>query len=419
MNKKSIFAWCLFDWGNSAFATVIITFIFSVYFARGIVGDEVAGSAQWGYALALSGILIALLSPPLGAIADDYGARKKFLTFFSLLCVVPTALLWFAVPDPAFGNVLMVLTLVVIANVGFEIALVFANAMLPHIAPPAMIGRISGWAWGLGYMGGLFCLVLSLVGLVGLGEMKPLIALPQEQSEHIRATGPLVALWFVVFLLPLLLLTDDVARTGMSMSAAARKGFSDMIHTIRNVRQYKNLATFLVASMIYRDGLNTLFAVGGLYAAGTLGMTFEQILIFAIGLNVTAGIGAIGFAWLDDGIGSKRTIMIALAGLIVTGLGVIMVSDVRVFIGLALVLGIFLGPVQSASRTLAARLAPPDMINQTYGFYGLTGKCISFLGPLAFAVATQAFDSQRAGIATIIVFWLVGMVLLMKVKEPK
>ena len=419
MNKKSIFAWCLFDWGNSAFATVIITFIVSVYFARGIVGDEVAGSAQWGYALALSGILIALLSPPLGAIADDYGARKKFLTFFSLLCVVPTALLWFAVPDPAFGNVLMVLTLVVIANVGFEIALVFANAMLPHIAPPAMIGRISGWAWGLGYMGGLFCLVLSLVGLVGLGEMKPLIALPQEQSEHIRATGPLVALWFVVFLLPLLLLTDDVACTGMSMSAAARKGFSDMIHTLKNVRQYKNLATFLVASMIYRDGLNTLFAVGGLYAAGTLGMTFEQILIFAIGLNVTAGIGAIGFAWLDDGIGSKRTIMIALAGLIVTGVGVIMVSDVRVFIGLALVLGIFLGPVQSASRTLAARLAPPDMINQTYGFYGLTGKCISFLGPLAFAVATQAFDSQRAGIATIIVFWLVGMVLLMKVKEPK
>ena len=419
MNKKSIFAWCLFDWGNSAFATVIITFIFSVYFARGIVGDEVAGSAQWGYALALSGILIALLSPPLGAIADDYGARKKFLTFFSLLCVVPTALLWFAVPDPAFGNVLMVLTLVVVANVGFEIALVFANAMLPHIAPPAMIGRISGWAWGLGYMGGLFCLVLSLVGLVGLGDMKPLIALPQEHSEHIRATGPLVALWFVVFLLPLLLLTDDVARTGMRMSAAARKGFSDMIHTIKNVRQYKNLATFLIASMIYRDGLNTLFAVGGLYAAGTLGMTFEQILIFAIGLNVTAGIGAIGFAWLDDGIGSKRTIMIALAGLIVTGLGVIMVSDVQVFIGLALVLGIFLGPVQSASRTLAARLAPPDMINQTYGFYGLTGKCISFLGPLAFAVATQAFDSQRAGIATIIVFWLVGMVLLMKVKEPR
>ncbi len=417
MNKKSVFAWCLFDWANSAFATVIVTFVFSVYFARGIVGDEVAGSAQWGYALALSGILIALLSPPLGAIADDYGARKKFLTFFSLLCVIPTALLWFAVPDPSFGNVLMVLTLVVIANVGFEIALVFANAMLPHIAPPSMLGRISGWAWGMGYLGGLLCLVLSLTGLLGLGEMKPFLSLPQEHSEHIRATGPLTALWFLIFMIPLLLFTDDIGRTGMSMKAAIRKGFSDLAHTIRHVRHYKNLATFLAASMIYRDGLNTLFAVGGLYAAGTLGMTFQDILIFAIGLNITAGIGAASFAWLDDGIGSKRTIMIALAGLIVTGIGVVLVDDKNLFIGLALVLGIFLGPVQSASRTMAARLAPPDMINQTYGFYGLTGKCISFLGPLTFAMATDIFDSQRAGIATILLFWAAGMLILSRVKE--
>lgn len=419
MNKKSIFAWCLFDWGNSAFSTVIVTFVFSVYFARGIVGDETAGSAQWGYALALSGILIALLSPPLGAIADDYGARKKFLTFFSLLCIIPTALLWFAVPDPAAANILMVLALVVIANVGFEITLIFSNAMLTHIAPAHMIGRISGWAWGMGYLGGLFCLVLALTGLLGIGEMKPFIPLPQGQSEHIRATGPLTALWYLVFLLPLLFFTHDVARTGLSLRTAARKGLRDLLHTIRNVRQHKNLATFLLSSMIYRDGLNTLFAVGGLYAAGTLGMSFEEILIFAIGLNVTAGVGAAAFAWLDDGIGSKRTILIALAGLIVTGLGVVMVTDKEVFIGLALALGIFLGPVQSASRTLAARLSPPAMINQTYGFYGLTGKAISFLGPLAFAVATQAFDSQRAGIATILVFWLVGMVLLLKVKEVR
>ena len=417
MNKKSVFAWCLFDWANSAFATVIVTFVFSVYFARGIVGDEVAGSAQWGYALAFSGILIALLSPPLGAIADDYGARKKFLTFFSLLCVIPTALLWFAVPDPSFGNVLMVLTLVVIANVGFELALVFANAMLPHIAPPSMLGRISGWAWGMGYLGGLLCLVLSLTGLLGLGDIKPFLSLPQGHSEHIRATGPLTALWFLIFMIPLLLFTDDIGHTGMSMKTAIRKGFADLAHTIRHVRHYKNLATFLVASMIYRDGLNTLFAVGGLYAAGTLGMSFQDILIFAIGLNVTAGIGAASFAWLDDGIGSKRTIMIALAGLIVTGIGVVMVEDKNIFIGLALVLGIFLGPVQSASRTMAARLAPPDRINQTYGFYGLTGKCISFLGPLAFAMATQAFDSQRAGIATILLFWVAGMLILSRVKE--
>ena len=419
MNKKSIFAWCLFDWANSAFATVIITFVFSVYFARGIVGDEIAGSAQWGYALALSGILIALLSPPLGAIADDYGPRKKFLVFFSMLCVVATGLLWFATPDPSAAHIMMVLGLVVLANIGFEVSLVFANAMLPSIAPPHMLGRISGWAWGMGYIGGLLCLVIALTCLIGLGDMKPLLALPQEHSEHMRAIGPLVALWFFIFMLPLLIFTQDAPRTGLSMAHAARKGFADMLHTLRHVRQYKNLATFLAASMIYRDGLNTLFAVGGLYAAGTLGMNFQDILIFAIGLNVTAGIGAVAFAWVDDFIGSKRTIMIALAGLIVTGAGIVVVADKNMFIGLAMVLGIFLGPVQSASRTLAARLAPPAMVSQTYGFYGLTGKAVSFMGPLAFAVATQAFDSQRAGIATILVFWVVGMIVLSKVKEER
>ncbi|MFN3826867.1 MAG: MFS transporter [Micavibrio sp.] len=419
MNKKSVLSWCLFDWGNSAFSTVIITFVFSVYFARGIVGDEVAGSAQWGYALALSGILIALLSPPLGAIADDYGDRKRFLFFFSMLCVIPTALLWWAVPDPSFGNVSMVLSLIVLANVGFEIALVFANAMLPHISPAPMLGRVSGWAWGMGYIGGLFCLVLALVGLIGLGDMAPLLPLPQEHSEHIRATGPLTALWMFIFMLPLLLFTHDTGRTGMSLKSAAQKGVADLIHTLKNVRQHKNLALFMGSSMIYRDGLNTLFAVGGLYAAGTLGMSFDEILIFAIGLNVTAGIGAVAFAWLDDGIGSKKTILISLTGLIVTGAAVLFVQDKQTFIGLALALGLFLGPVQSASRTMAARLAPAGMINQTYGFYGLTGKCISFMGPLAFAIATQAFDSQRAGIATILVFWLVGMVMLVAVKEER
>ena len=336
-----------------------------------------------------------------------------------MICIIATALLWFAIPDPSTANILKVLTLIVIANVGFEIALVFANAMLPNIASTQMLGRISGWAWGMGYIGGLLCLVIALTCLIGLGDMKPLLSLPQEQSEHMRAIGPLVALWFFIFMLPLLAFTHDVPRTGMTMIQASRKGFSDMIHTLKHIRQHKNLATFLAASMIYRDGLNTLFAVGGLYAAGTLGMSFQDILIFAIGLNVTAGIGAVAFAWVDDFIGSKRTIMIALVGLIITGAGIVVVEDKNVFIGLAMVLGIFLGPVQSASRTLAARLSPPDMVTQTYGFYGLTGKAISFMGPLAFAVATQAFDSQRAGIATILVFWVVGMILLSKVKEER
>lgn len=412
-SKKSILSFCLYDAGNSAFGTVIITFVFSVYFARGIVGDENHGAALWSYAIAASGFIVALASPFLGALADHYGARKPGLLLFSLLCAVPTALLYFAAP----GMVTIALVLLVFANTAFEIALVYANAMLPHIAPPGMIGRVSGWAWGAGYLGGLACLALTLFGLVGLGDMKPFIALPQEHSEHIRAAAPLTALWFAGLTVPLLLWTHDVEKTGLKIGAAARKGLRQLYDTARAMRGYKNLVTFLIASALYRDGLNTLFAVGGLYAAGTYGMNFTEILAFAIGLNVTAGLGAAMFAHADDRWGSKRTVMIALAGLIVSGAAILLTRDKLVFIGLALALGIFMGPAQAAGRTMAARLSPPGMVAQTYGFYALTGRAVSFFGPLAFGLATHAFDSQRAGMATIMLFWLAGMALLAKVKE--
>ena len=411
--RKSILAFCLYDAGNSAFGTVIITFVFSVYFARVVVGDETQGAALWSYAIAASGFLIALASPFLGAVADHYGARKPGLALFSALCVVPTALMYFAAP----GMVTLALVLLVIANTGFEIALVYANAMLPHIAPRNMMGRVSGWAWGAGYGGGLVCLALTLFGLVGLGEMKPFITLPQEHSEHIRASAPLTALWFAALTIPLLLWTHDVERTGLTIGTAVRKGLKQLRDTFARARHHKNLMTFLIASAIYRDGLNTLFAVGGLYAAGTFGMNFTEILIFAIGLNVTAGLGATAFAHADDKWGSKRTVMISLAGLLVTGAAILLTHDKNIFITLALALGIFMGPAQAASRTLAARLSPPDMVAQTYGLYSFTGKSVSFFGPLAFGLATSAFDSQRAGMATIILFWLAGMALLALVRE--
>ena len=410
--RKSIFAFCLYDAGNSAFGTVIITFVFSVYFARGIVGDETRGAALWSYAIAASGFLTALASPVLGAVADHYGARKPGLALFSALCIVPCALLYFAAP----GMVTLALALLVIANTGFEIALVYANAMLPHIAPPGLMGRVSGWAWGTGYLGGLVCLALTLFGLVGLGDMKPLLSLPREHSEHIRAAAPLTALWFAALTVPLLLWTNDVKKTGLTIAASVRKGLRQLGDTMRTARHQKNLLTFLIASALYRDGLNTLCAVGGLYAAGTFGMNFTEILIFAIGLNVTAGLGAAVFAHADDKWGSKRTVMIALAGLILSGAAILLTQDKNIFIALALALGIFMGPAQAAGRTMAARLSPPGMIAQTYGLYSFTGKSVSFFGPLAFGLATSAFGSQRAGMATIILFWGAGMLLLAKVR---
>ena len=413
--RLSVFSWCLYDWASSAFGTVIITFVYSLYFARVVAGDETHGNVLWNYAIAASGFLMALASPFLGAAADHYGARKGFVLVFTILCVVPAALLWFGAP----GAVMLTLVLVVVANFGVEQGIVFYNTMLPHIATPGAMGRLSGIAWGLGYLGGLFCLAAALFLLVGLGSIKPLIALPQDTYAHVRATGPLVALWFAVFALPFFLFTHDNERTGRGVFDSMELGWRQLRETLAALRRHGNLARFLIASAIYRDGLNTLFSGGAIYAGSTLGLKFQEVLLFGIGINVTAGIGAAISGWLDDYIGSKKTALLSLAGLVVSGVAILLVGNKMVFVVIALVLGVFIGPAQSASRTLVARLAPENMVAQTYGLYAFTGKSVSFLGPLCFAAATDIFDSQRAGMATIILFWLAGMALLATVKERK
>lgn len=416
-SKKSAFSWCLYDWANTAFGTVIITFIYGVYFSKSLVDNEIEGSSLWSYAIAGSGVAIALLAPFLGAVADNAGSRKKWIASFSGLCIIATSLLWFSENPDGSKNVVLILILVAIANLGLELGQVFYNAMLPHVAPSHMKGRLSGWAWALGYMGGLASLVVCLFGFVGLGDMQPFFDLSKDNNEHIRIVGPFIALWFFIFMLPLLIFTKDEAVDEEKLPTALCDGWRQLVESFHHIREFKNLFLFLISSAIYRDGLVTLFALGGVYAAGQFGMNFTEILIFAIGLNVTAGVGAFGFAFLDDAIGSKKTIIYSLIGLIIVGGVILLTSDKFVFIGLAMFLGIFMGPVQAASRTMVARLSPPHILTQAYGFYAFTGKSISFLGPLCFGLATTVFATQQAGMATIILFWIVGLMLLWGVKE--
>lgn len=415
--RKSVFSWCLYDWANTAFGTIIITFIYSVYFSTVVVGDETLGAAKWSFAIGISGLIIAVLAPVLGAVADHAGNRKRWVFWFSILCIVPTILLYFGQPTDAPSNIIFILACVIIANVGFEMGQVFYNAMLPHVAPPGKIGRVSGWAWGMGYIGGLAALVITMFGLIGIGEMEPWFGVSGQDSMNIRASAPLTALWFAVFMIPLFVFTKDIERMPKPVGQAARDGLRQLAAIIRNAREHKNLLTFLVGSALYRDGLVTLFAVGGVYAAGQFGMNFQEILIFAIGLNVTAGLGAFAFAYLDDWLGSRPTVILSLFGLILSGLAILMVEDKYDFIALAMVLGIFIGPVQAASRTLAGRLAPTGMVTQTYGLYALTGKSVSFLGPMSYAAAVAAFGTQQAGMMTIVFFWLAGLILLTFVRE--
>jgi UMF1 family MFS transporter len=415
-NRTGLAAWALFDWANSPYGTVIETFIFSVYFAAAIYGDQVAGGAVWAYVAAGAGLAIAVLSPVLGAIADRTGRLKPWLAALVGITALATLALWFARPEE--GYVIFALIFVAISTVGFELSLVFYNAMLPAIAPPGYLGRISGWAWGLGYFGGLAALALSLVGLVGLDNQGGFFGVPTEDSQHLRATALLVGVWMIVFAIPLFLLTPDTPATGVTARQAVRSGLAQLKRTLSQIRRYKMIVRFLIASALYRDGLATLFAIGGLYAAATMGMSFQEILIFAIGLNVTAGLGAAAMAYLDDYAGSRTTILLAIAGLIAFGAPLILVTDIWWFIALALGLGLFIGPTQAASRSLMARLAPPGMVTEMFGLYSLAGRSIAFIGPLMFGLVSDITGSQRAGLMVILVLFLAGGALLFAVREP-
>lgn len=419
-DRRAVLSWCLYDWANSAYNTIITTFVFAVYFARGVVGDPVEGPARWSAAMTVAGVAIAVLSPVLGAIADRSGRRKPWLALFTGVTVLFTAALWWVRPDPAFAG--FALLCVVVATVAFELGNVFYNATLPGLAPPAMLGRISGWGWGVGYLGGLVCLVIALFGFVKAEA--PLFGLlglawaDWGEQANIRATALLAALWYGLFALPFFLWVPDEPASGRPLGQAVREGLATLRRTLAEARSYGEILRYLIASAFYRDGINTITLFGGLFAAGAFGMSFEEIVLFAIALNVVAGAGAIGFAWMDDRAGAKPVILLSLAAMTAFGVPLLLATDKAWFWVLALGLGFFFGPAQAAGRSLMARLSPPGMTGEMFGLYSLTGRFVGFFGPLAFSLATAAFESQRAGMASAVAFFVIGFGLMLTVREP-
>jgi UMF1 family MFS transporter len=415
VSRPALAAWCLFDWANSAYFTVIVTFVFATYFTEAVATDPTAGTVQWGHATSIAGLLIALMAPILGAIADQGRGRKLWAILFSLLCVFCTAWLWQV--RPMTSDVTMALSLVVVATLGAEFALVFYNAMLPGLVAPDRLGRFSGLGWGVGYLGGLGCLAVALVGFVQTET--PWFGVGKEQAAHIRATAPMVALWYLAFMLPFAFLTPDAPGRGNLPQTAIRIGLAQLGRTIKEARQQPDLWRFLLANMLYTDGLTTLFAFGGIYAAGTFGFTFAEVIQFGIALNVTAAIGAVAFGWVDDRLGARATIAAGLLGLLVCGAVVLISTSKLVFWIAALLIGLFLGPVQAASRTWMARHAPAERRAELFGLMALSGKATAFLGPLLLAEITRATSSQRWGMAIILVFFAVGLGFLASIREPR
>lgn len=410
-DRKGLWSWALYDWANNGFATLITTFVFSTYFAKSVAPSEAVGQELWGNMVAVSGLLIALGGPFLGAIADQAGRRKPWVAVFTLTCVAATILLWFIQPSQTY--VLPALLLAGVATVGSEYAVIFYNAMLPAMVPSERIGRWSGWGWGLGYVGGLGALTLGLVALVFTDT--PWFGLTTENAENIRAIAFLSAGWYFLFTIPLLLFTPDTPRTDKSLAASARDGLRQIRQSLHMVRRFRHVVRFLVARMIYNDALTTVFAFGGIYAAGAFGMSTQDVIIFGIGLNVTAGLGAISFGWLDDLLGPKRTILLSIAGIALPGMVILLAHDVLMFWIFGLVLGVFIGPIQASSRSWLAHVAPRELRNQMFGLFALSGKVTSFIGPLLVAQATNLTGSQRWGFSTVIVLFLIGGGLMLGV----
>lgn len=410
-DRRAVFAWCFFDWANSAFPAVITTFVFATYFTQAVASDPISGTTQWGHAIAVAGFIIAVISPVLGSVADLTGRRKIWLAVFAALNVLAVAALWFVRPSP--DSVLFALIGITVATVAFEVACVFYNALLSDLAPPDYVGRVSGWGWGLGYVGGILCLAVVLFAFVQ--AQTPLFGLDKASAEHVRIAGPFSALWYALFAVPLFLWVREPVGERLALATALRRGIAELRSTLSTLSRpdHRAMAWFLLAQMIYADGLTTLFAFGGIYAAGTFGMELPEVITFGIALNLTAGIGAFAFAWLDDRLGARLTIASALGALIGLSVALLLVESKAWFWALGLLLGVFFGPVQAASRSMVARLAPPEHRGQMFGLLALSGRVTAFTGPAVLAWATAAAGSQRAGMATILVFFAAGLAILL------
>jgi MFS transporter, UMF1 family len=442
--RSAVISWIFFDWAAQPYFTLITTFVFAPYFATHVASDPASGQSLWGFATAASGLTIALLSPVLGAIADASGRRKPWIAAFGTLLVIGSCLMWFGRPGDT--SVIPALLLAYgIATVGVEFATVFNNAMMPTLVPPDRIGRLSGTGWATGYVGGILSLILVLGFLAANPEtgrtlfgFTPLFGLDPVSHQGDRITGPLTGIWFVIFVLPMFLLTPDYpARLGMR--EALGEGLTDLRRTLAELPKQKSMAAFLLANMIYTDGLVSLFAFGGIYAAGTFGWNTIQIGSFGIILAIAGTFGAWLGGQLDDRLGPKRVIagsmlilLFAIVAILLVNKETIFFVEVappvpggalfssaaeRAYLLLGCLIGAAGGPLQAASRTLLIRMAPKDRIAQYFGLFALTGKVTSFVGPLLIGLITAVTASQKAGMAVLVLFFAAGLALLARVRD--
>ena len=403
--NKQIISWSFYDFANQPYTTLIITFIYSAFFVNYIAPNEIEGTFLWANAISITAIIVAFLSPLLGAFADETGYRKFFLVFFTLLCSLFTALLYF----PEKGDLSLAIAFVIISNIAFEMGCVFCNSYLKELSNDKNIGRVSGNAWGLGFLGGLSALFISFA-LFDVNN-------PQE----VKQICVFVAIWFVLFSLPTFIFLKDSKRTKVTKKDIS-SSFISIYTTFKEIRNYKKVVNFLIARLFYNDGLITIFALGGVYAVGSLNFTMNEVLILGIILNVFAALGSFVFGSYEDKIGTRNVINLSLVILIISTILAFVAPwtnyPKEVFWIAGVLLGSMIGPNQSCSRSYMSQIIPANKKNEFFGFYALTGKATSFLGPLLFGLITK-FYSQQMALLSVVVFFIIGWLLFNKISLSK
>jgi UMF1 family MFS transporter len=433
-SKARILAWASWDWGSAAFNAVMTTFVFTVYLTSNAFGGEDSASAVLGGALAVAGLAIALLAPVTGQRSDAGGRRKLWLGVNTAAVAILTALCFFVFPRPEF--LLPGVTLIALGNIFFEFAGVNYNAMLAQVSTPRNIGKVSGFGWGAGYLGGIVALLIVLQLFVQPGF--DWFGASTEESLNIRLVAVFSALWFFIFALPVLFAVPELPPSAQSARPGIIASYGLLVRRIKAIYATSpHTIYFLLASAVFRDGLAAVFTFGGVIAAGTFGFTLSQVIFFAIFGNVVAAIGAVIGGFLDDRVGPKAVITASLAGLLVAGTVILVLGNgTYAFFGMewagsttfwvfGLFLCLFVGPAQSSSRAYLARLAPHGESGELFGLYATTGRAVSFLAPALFTlcitVATPLVavgQAQRWGILGIMVVLLAGLLVLLPVKSP-
>jgi MFS transporter, UMF1 family len=443
--KRALAGWVLFDWATQPFYTLVVTFLFAPYFVNGFMADPDRGAALWAYATGIAELIAAALAPVLGAVADAGQPRKPWIGLFSILLVAGMCGLWLAAPGRT-DLVPVVLIAFGLAVIGAELATVFTNAMMVSLVSDRRLGTLSGLGWATGYVGGLVSLALVAGLLVAdpttgktLLGLKPLVPLDPATREGDRLVGPFSALWYLVFVLPLLLFTPDRSPKPLPARAVSAS-LAQLVRSVKDlVRNHAQVALFLLARMLYADGLGAVFAFGGIYAAYVFGWGATELGLFGIVLTVAGTIGAVLGGLLDDRRGSKTVIAATLLLFIAASIGVLSVdrshvlfvlpvepklpgsapfssAGEQVYLAFAVLIGLGSGPIQASSRTLLARLCPPGKTTEFFGFFSFSGKITAFAAPLAIGAVTQATGSQRLGIAMSLLFLVAGLLLLLRVR---